>query len=200
MEKTELIEDLTFLLYLGPFIICALWGLFLGFSTGFSSTQVYLLITKDPVVFLIGFGAVLSAALLEMNLGSDAEPFVRSRRIARNLQRIALASILLSAISAAGAAGLSGELGGAGSLLLQGRFGIVFPLLVYVSSVVLSPVGLRRKYLKYPPLDFIAFALIILSPILLYSLWNGGIAWEIAAGVPLLLMALGLALALKAAR
>lgn len=200
MEKTELIEDLTFLLYLGPFIICGLWGLFLTFSSGFSSTQIYLLITKDPTVFLIGFGTVLSAALVEINLGSNEESFVRSRRSARNLQRIALASIVLSVISVAGAASLSGDLGAAGGLLVQGRFAFVFPLLVYVSSVVLSPLGLRRSYLKSPPLDFIGFLLIILSPILLYSLWNGDVAWEITAGVPLLLMVLGLVLALKTAR
>jgi len=140
-------EDASSLLLLVPFFAPALYALLLWAVGGFSyylPEQVYLGVTRNPDLFLLGILAVILSTVLEVSSEERARRSERVLLLSKRLQKIAAASLMLAIITAWYANGFSPELSGTGADLFAGRYTIVFPaLLVLLSFLIVAPINLR---------------------------------------------------------
>lgn len=143
-------EDVPFLLFVVPFALNGLYAIYLWAQVGLSSTlpqTVFLQVTENPYVFLIGFLAVIFGAIIDVLQEAPTQRRAKLIHESTTLQIIALAALVLGALSAWYAAGF--DLGTAGSNILQGRYVIVFPaLLVLFSFVMLPSVTIKREQVR----------------------------------------------------
>ncbi|MDA4113562.1 MAG: hypothetical protein OK474_05925 [Thaumarchaeota archaeon] len=139
-------EDLPFLLFLVPFAVSAVYAIFLWVQTGVSATlpqTVFLQVTENPYVFLIGFVAVIVGVVMDV---AYTEPALRRAKLVQEskaLQIIAITALVLGILSAWYAAGF--DLGVASTNILTGRYVIIFPaLLIAFSFLMLPAVNIRK--------------------------------------------------------
>ncbi len=163
-------EDYSTLLYLVPFLVSGIYGLALWIQNGISAllpASVYLTVTRDPYVFIIGSLAVMLGLMLEVN---STDPKVRPAKLVSlgsTLQSIATASLILVFICALYANGFT-DVGGAATDFIIGRYGLVFPaMLVLLSYLItaqfrISAFGGNRKLL--------AIVMLLLVPASLYEI------------------------------
>lgn len=169
--------DVALFLYTAPFILNFLYALYVWSGVGFSSILpqlVYVEVSQSPYIFLLGFGAVLLASVLDF----DSEPSGSKRAgvlaLSRRLQTLALAAIILSFVAALYSA--SGSVPAAVLDMLDGRFPLVFPaLILFFSFVILPSVKLQGANMK----NLAVVVLLIASPVALYELGKR----ETAAGL-----------------
>ena len=147
MNRKEIYEDLSSLLLLVPFLAPAAYALYLWAVEGFSSflpEQVYLGVTRNPDLFLLGVLAIILSTFMEVSSEERARRSERILVLSKRLQKLAVASFVLAIIAAWYANGLSPDLSGTGKDLFAGRYTIVFPaLLVFLSFLIVTPVNLR---------------------------------------------------------
>ena len=140
-------EDASSLLLLVPFFAPALYALLLWAVGGFSyylPEQVYLGVTRNPDLFLLGILAIILSTVMEVSSVERARRSERVLQLSKRLQKIAAASLMLAIITAWYANGFSPELSGTGADLFAGRYTIVFPaLLVLLSFLIVAPINLR---------------------------------------------------------
>ncbi len=167
MARTERTEDISTLLFLVPFLASGIYAIVLWAQSGVSlglPTSVYLSVTRDPYIFLIGFLAVLAG--LTVDVLSEEQSKRKSRLVADQslLQKIAAASFILAFISAAYASGFNPS-----NLALNfivGRYSLIFPaLLVLLSYMVVTPFKGRALESR----DFIALVLFLGVPAVTYE-------------------------------
>ncbi len=146
MKTTDSREDIPFLLFLVPFALPGVYAIYLWAQAGLSATlpqTVFLQVTENPYVFLIGFAAVIFGAIMDVLY---AEPALRRAKVleeSATIQKIALIALVLGALSAWYAAGF--DPGTAASNVLAGRYVVVFPALLVVFSFVMLPAVSIRK-------------------------------------------------------
>jgi hypothetical protein len=146
MNSSQNREDIPFLLFLVPFAASGAYAILLWVQTGLSAIlpqTVFLQVTENPYIFLVGFVAVILGAILDVLF---TEPALRKAKLiaeSSTLQKIAVIALVLGGLSAWYAAGF--DLGQAGSNILQGRYVVVFPALVILFSFLMLPAVSIKK-------------------------------------------------------
>jgi hypothetical protein len=140
MSSRGRVEDISTLLYLVPFLLSGVYGLVLWVQGGVSAvlpTSVYLTVTRDPYVFIVGSLSIMLGVILEVN-GTD--PAGRSAKLAslgNTLQSIAAACLILVLLSAWYANGFT-DVSGAATDFIIGRYGLVFPAMLVLLSYLIT--------------------------------------------------------------
>lgn len=196
MAKLELIEDSVFLLYIIPIILNGLYALLLWSFMGFSSSlpiEVYLRVTKDPIVFLVGFVAICAALLLEIQANPKDTRITKIKENIYRLRVFAFLTIILSIICAWSASGYSSLLALL-NVYVEGKFALIFPAILIGLSFALQP---SIKYnLKLPSLIFeiIPLVLLIGSPLSLFLLSRLSFSSAFVIGFPFFILILAVIL------
>ena len=179
--------DVALLLYAAPFILNFVYALYLWAGAGFSSILpqlVYVEVSQNPFVFLIGFGAIALAAVLDFNDEAPENRRAGLAKLSARLQVIAVASIVLSLLAALYAADFDPST--MVYNLLDGRYPLVFPaLLVFLSFLILPSFRVQGANLR----NGLIIALLIISPLSLYELGKHNTAAGLGVGLILLLVA-----------
>jgi hypothetical protein len=175
MDKIEIVEDVSFLLYMVPILLNGIYALFLWFPQGIGfalPSEVYLKVTKDPVIFLAGFSVICIALLLETQ---TTPKNMRAEKVEQNISRIrilAFLSLALSIITAWSATGYSSNFINLLSLYTEGRYAMIYPALLLGFSFLIHPslkFGLKKSHIGYEVVPLILF---LLSPVSLFILWR----------------------------
>lgn len=139
MPRSERTDDVTTLLFIVPFAVPAVYGLVLWLQSGLSATlpvTVYLTITRDPITFLVGFLAVLAAVSIDVFSAQGGERKARLSEDQGTMQKLATAAFALSLVFAVYANG--GNIGNSALDFLVGRYSLVFPALVFLTSYLMA--------------------------------------------------------------
>ena len=195
-----MIEDLSFLLYLSPLLINGLYALYLWFSLNLLPVNVYLKVTNDNIVFLVGVLVIIIALVMEVWMNPKD---MRIKKIGENISRmriLAFLFIILSLISVWSASGYSSNIFDVLDLYLEGRYAILYPLLLLGFSFALSPS--IKHFFKFSIIIFEVIPIILISssPLLLYILWRLKFSYNIAFPIPILIFIAGIALFLYSLR
>ncbi len=195
-----MIEDLSFLLYLSPLLINGLYALYLWFSLNLLPVNVYLKVTNDNIVFLVGVLVIIIALVMEVWMNPKD---MRIKKIGENISRmriLAFLFIILSLISVWSASGYSSNIFDVLDLYLEGRYAILYPLLLLGFSFALSPS--IKHFFKFSIIIFEVIPIILISssPLLLYILWRLKFSYNIVFPIPLLIFIAGIALFLYSLR
>lgn len=179
--------DIALFLYAAPFLINFVYALYLWSGVGFSSTLpqlVYIEVTQNPYVFLVGFAAVALAAVMDFNDEPSTSRRSGTLALSKRLQWVALLSIILAFLSAWYSAG--GNLGNGLLNMVDGRYPLVFPaLLVFFSFVILPSVKLQGANLR----NLLVIVLLIASPAALYEVGKRDTIGGLGVSLILLLVA-----------
>jgi hypothetical protein len=193
MEKIELVEDVSFLLYMVPIVLNGIYALFLWFPQGIGfalPSEVYLKVTKDPVIFLVGFSVICIALLLETKTSPEN---MRVEKVEQNISRmrlLAFLSIALSIISAWSATGYSSDFINLLNIYTEGIYAMIFPALLLGFSFLIQPsikLGLKISNIVYEVVPLILF---LLSPVSLFILWRFNLPASLFLGIPIILLIL----------
>ena len=184
--------DLPTLLYLVPFVAAGVYAIVLWVQNGVSlnlPTSVYLTVTRDPILFVVGFLAVLVGVLLEVRSAEPPQRWSRVVSLSNTVQSMAGASLVLALLSAIYANGL--DIGGAAGDFIVGRYDIVFPALLFLLSYLMR---VEFQLSAFRSRRFLGVVSMVLVPAALYGLGK----LKTSAGLPVafLLLALGLFLIL----
>ena len=173
LTKEELGEDIALILYIIPFAINGGYSLILWTTRGFSISlpaDIYLAVTKNSIVFLAGLASILLASVIELITKSGSERARSLQLSARRLEILATASVILSLVFAWSATGYSANLRAAVDMWLEGRYPLIFPSLLLVTSFVMNPLMTlsqeRKKFLS----QALAIGLVIGAPLVFYAL------------------------------
>lgn len=138
MNRAEAYDDLSTVLYLVPFLVSGIYGLVLWAQLGFSAllpTDVYLTVTRDPYVFLVGTFAVFGGLYIDVYSKGRAERAKRISALSGTLQKIAAVSFILAFVCALYANGFDPT----GTVLdfVVGRYSLIFPVMLVLLSYLL---------------------------------------------------------------
>lgn len=160
--------DIALFLYLAPFILNFAYALYLWAGVGLSATLpqlVYLEVSQNPYVFLLGFAAVAFAAVIDFNSEGPESRRNAVLALSRRLQWLALVSIVLAFLAGWYSAG--GDLATGLLNVVDGRYPLVFPaILVLFSFIILPSVRLEGANRQ----NLLVIILLIASPAALYEL------------------------------
>ena len=160
MKSSDSKEDVPFLLFLVPFAISGVYAIYLWAEAGLSATlpqTVFLQVTENPYVFLVGFTAVIIGAVRDVLY---VEPAMRRAKVIQEsttIQIIAVVALVLGALSAWYAAGF--DPGAAAGNILAGRYVDVFPALLVIFSFLMLPAVSIRK----DQTNIVAIAVLLLA-------------------------------------
>ena len=190
MSDKGFADDASALLYLVPFAASGAYGLFLWVQAGISvflPSVVFLAVTRDPILFVVGSVAVMLGVVLEVR---STEPLDRPARLAslsNTLQSMAAASLILVIVAALYANGFS-DVSGAATDVIVGRYGLVFPaLLVLLSYLVTAQFKLQS--MRNPKV--LGILAMLLVPVSIYEIGKRQIV--LGLSIALLLLAAGIA-------
>ncbi|MGP8126081.1 MAG: hypothetical protein ACLQEQ_09525 [Nitrososphaerales archaeon] len=190
MSKKVPSDDVAVLLYMVPFIASGVYALYLGVAGGVShvlSPTVYLTVTRDPILFLLGTLSVLLGVVFEVSSTSPAGRPAKLGSVSSTLQVIAAASFVLALICALYAHGFS-DLSGAASDFVTGRFSLIFPiLLVFFSYLITAPFNIGSIG-KPTVLGIIAMLLV---PVSVYEIGKRNTVVGLGAALVLLIVGFG---------
>ena len=190
-------EDISTVLFLVPFIVSGVYGIYLWVTLGISLVfppSAYLQVTRDPYVFLIGILAVLGGVLLDL---SGVEPQNRRERLSwtsNYLQKTAAACFVLSLLVAWYANGFIDIVGTAQDFVV-GRYSLVFPAMVFLFSYLVNPSLKTSGATSY---RFLGFLAMLAVPAVVYEVGKRNTVVGLASALALMLI--GVYLILGAAR
>jgi len=190
-------EDISTVLFLVPFIVSGVYGIYLWVTLGISlvfPSSAYLQVTRDPYVFLIGILAVLGGVLLDL---SGVEPQSRRERLSwtsNYLQKTAAACFVLSLLVAWYANGFIDIVGTAQDFVV-GRYSLVFPAMVFLFSYLVNPSLKTSGATSY---RFLGFLAMLAVPAVVYEVGKRNTVVGLASALALMLI--GVYLILGAAR
>ena len=196
MSKKTTSDDVAVLLYMAPFIASGVYGIYLGVTGGVShllSSSVYLDVTRDPIIFLIGTLGVGLGVVMEVYSTGVESRRAKMGSISGTLQVIAAASFILALICALYANG--GSISGTASDFISGRFSILFPILMVGFSYLLV-IPLNVGDVESPA--FLGFISMLLVPVAIHEIGKRNSVAGLS--VALVLIAIGAALFWKAYR
>lgn len=128
------------ILYLVPFLVSGVYGVYLWATNGISielPSTVFLTVTRDPYVFIIGSFAVMLGMIVEISSAEEAERQARVKSVAGTLQSIAVASLVLALVGALYCNGFL-HLSDAATDFIVGRYGVVFPTMMVLLSYLIT--------------------------------------------------------------
>jgi hypothetical protein len=167
MNRTELYRDIATIFFIIPFISPTLYAIYLWSAYGFSSflpSSVYLQVTRDPYIFLIGIFSVILASVIEIASYNQGEREQCLWSISSNIQKVALSSFVLAFVISWYSNNFT-DISGTVLDFFEGRFNIIFPSFLVLYSFLLV-VPIRKQWItnKY----FISSFLLILIPPVIY--------------------------------
>jgi hypothetical protein len=168
MSERTSVGDISALLYLVPFAAAAIYAIVLWVQNGLSlelPSTVYLTVTRDPSLFIIGSLAFLLGVTMEIRSTEPDRRWAKLLSLSNTVQSVALASLVLVLICAVYANGL--DLGGAASDFVVGRYGIVFPALLFLLSYLMR---VKFELSAIRSTKFLGIVSMILVPGALYAL------------------------------
>ena len=187
MKSSDNKEDIPFLLFLVPFAISGIYAIYLWAQAGLSATlpqTVFLQVTENPYVFLVGFTAVIFGAVMDILY---AEPALRKAKVIQEsttIQIIAVIALVLGGLCAWYAAGF--DPGVAASNVLAGRYVIVFPAMLVIFSFLMLPALTIRK----DQTNIVAIAVLLLAvPLAVDEIGNRSFFAGMGVGLILLIAA-----------
>jgi hypothetical protein len=186
MNRTEAFEDLSTVLYLVPFLAAGVYAIVLWAQSGASlelPTAVYLTVTRDPYLFLIGSFAVFGGVYFELSATDRAKRSEKLPSISSMLQKIAAASFILALASALYANGLDPT----NTVLdfIVGRYSLVFPaLLVLLSYLIVTPVNTGSLGMR----NMTGIVVMFLVPAVIYEVGKRNSVVGISLGFVLLIV------------
>lgn len=182
-----------------PLLVSTIYALSLWISKGLSSAlpeTVYLTVTKDPYIFLIGVLSICLAVIIEIYASPITSRLSKLEANSRQIQFLAVICFVTSAISVWSASGYSFSMSKFIQIFLEGRYALVYPLMLFILALLLKS-SLQLKPLYSNNLrENISFILLIASPIICYGLWSIHISWGGIISVTLITSIIGLALLL----
>ena len=188
MSERASVGDITALLYLVPFAASAVYAIVLWAESGLSATlpsTVYLTVTRDPYLFIVGSLAVLLGVLVEIRSTEPDRRWAKLLSLSNTVQTIAVASLVLVLICAVYANG--GDLGGAASDFIVGRYGLVFPAMLFLMSYLMR---VQFQWSAMLSMKFLGVVSMVLVPGALYLL--GKLKTPAAIPVALVFLVIGL--------
>jgi hypothetical protein len=187
-------EDYSTILYLVPFAAAIVYGLVLWVQTGFSwtlPTSVYLSVTRDPYLFMLGSFAVMLGLIVEVNGTSLSERPARLALLGGTMQSLAVASLVLVLFFAWYANGFT-DFTGAANDFIVGRYGLVFPaILILLSYLVSAHINIASFFTR----KALALIALLIVPIPLYELGRRNLAAGVVVALVLLVAGLAMYLA-----
>ncbi len=162
-------EDFSTLLYMVPFVASGVYGLLLWVQNGISALlpkTVYLTVTRDPIIFVVGSLSVLLGVVVEVNGTELAARRAKLASLGGTLQSLAAASLILVLICAWYANGFT-DLSGAATDFIVGRYGLVFPALMVLLSYIVSA---QFRLTSLTSRKFLAIVAMLLVPVSLYEI------------------------------
>lgn len=190
-------EDLSTLLYLVPIAGGVLYALALWIQSGVSLVlppDVYLTVTRDPILFMAGTLAVLLGLMIEVNSAGPAERPSKLASLGGTVQSIGIASLAIALLSAWYSNGFT-DLGGAATDFIVGRYGIVFPAVMVLLSYLLTA---RFRFKSLADRKTIAIIALLLVPVSVYEIGKRQIV--LGLGVAFVLILIGMLLLLAPPR
>lgn len=179
--------DVALFLYAAPFIINFVYALYVWAGVGFSSVLpqlVYIEVSQNNYIFLLGFAAVVCAALLDFTSEPAASRRSSTFSLSKRLQALAMVALVLSFLAAWYSA--SGNLSTAVYNVMDGRYALVFPAVILLFSyIILPPVKLQGANLR----NILVIVLLFLSPAALYELGKRNTAAGLGSALILILLA-----------
>ncbi len=194
LDKLEMIEDTTFILYLSPLLINGLYALYLSFAQNLPPSDVYLGVANNIVILLASVLVVLIALVIEIRISPKD---TRIKKIEENVSRMRILAFLFIILSLFSVFVTSGN---SLDLYLEGRYAILYPLFLLALSLVLSPSITHFFKFSLIIFEIIPIVLMIASPLLLYILWRMGLSYSIVFSISLLVFIAGVALFLYGSR
>ncbi len=199
LQREEITENISFILYLIPLIFSTVYAISLWVPEGLSSTlpeTVYFSVTKDPYLFIIGFLAICSAILIEVYGSSKESRLNRIKENSRQLQVLAVISISAAVLSVWSTIGYSFNISGILQILLEGKYALVFPLMLFILAFLLNT-SFRFNLLSFNNLvKNASIILMISSPLIFYALWYIHVPWEGIISITLTILITGVILIL----
>ncbi len=183
MNKSEILEDLSFLMYLVPFLVSGAYAFYSAYPQELPippSEAVYLAVTKSPEVFAIGSVCVMAGLLLRV---VPCPPVERHRKILEaigRLQWVAVSSFGLAIVSALSTMRFSGNVSAVFSLVLEGRYALVFPLFMLILSFLISPAVSLGKVVRIVLSEEGPLILALASPVVMFALWKASLSPSLA--------------------
>jgi hypothetical protein len=180
--------DLSAILYIVPFLASGIYGAYLWAQAGLSAnlpTSVYLTVTRDPYVFILGSLSVMLGVILDTRGADPAQRKARLASLSNTLQSIAIASLILVLIAAFYANGLN--VGGAADDFIIGRYGLVFPAVLVLLSYLVTA---RFDFPSLAKPKVLAVIALLLVPVSIYEIGKREVA--VGLGVALVLIIIGL--------
>ncbi len=181
-------QDLPFVLFLVPFAVSAIYAIYLWVQTGLSATlpsSVFLSVTENPYVFLVGFLAVIVGATLDINSAGPADRRAKLIEESSTLQKLAVLALALGLICAWYSAGF--DFGTAATNVLTGRYVVVFPALLILFSFLLLPsVTIKSSQVR----NIVIIVLLLGVPASVDEIGKRNFFLGMAAGIALLGVAL----------
>jgi len=139
----EQLQNLTTILYAVPFIAGILWWLYYFVildAVDRNLYNVFLMVSKDPIFFLIGFLGVVSATIVDVKSSNEG-----LEKIMEKLDKIALILIIIEILGAVIVVNLN--ITKLFYLIIDGKYAVIFPLSLLVYSYLI-PVG--KMHLSRP--------------------------------------------------
>ena len=189
--KKDSVEDAAFILYIIPILLNGGYGLWSWVAGGADLTalqQVYINLTREPVIFLVGLIAVCVAVVLDARYLSPIED------VERRVTRLAVFCFITALIIALLSTGFNLSRGLI--LFLQGRYALIFPALLMVLTFLFKVRGLSSTSLRGVG-RWLSLLLLLVAPLTLYLLWRLGAVWYAVFTVPLILVIASLALMMR---
>jgi len=184
-------EDISTLLYLVPFLASGIYGIVLWVQAGISAvlpSSVYLTVTRDPILFIIGSLSIMLGVMIEVN---STDPSTRQAKLASlgsTLQSMAIASLILVIVAAFYANGFL-DVSGAATDFIIGRYGLVFPAMLVLLSYLLTA---QFRWTSLRHRKVLAVIALLLVPVSIYEL--GKRQPTLGLGGALVLLIVGVAL------
>jgi hypothetical protein len=194
MNNRGVINDVSAVLYLVPFIVSGAYGLYLWIAGGITPilpSGVYLTVTRDPIVFVVGSLSVMLAITLDLTSTEPAGRPAMMNSLGNTLQSIAVASLVLALFCAWYANGFT-DTSGAATDFIVGRFSLVFPAAMVLLSYLITAKFNLASLLSPKPLGIIAMLLV---PVSVYELGKRNTILGLV--VALILLVVGVVLLLR---
>ncbi len=184
-------EDFSTLLYIVPFLASGVYGLVLWVQGGLSlvlPASVYLTVTRDPTLFIVGSLSVILGVMVEVNSTDPAARPAKLVSLGVTLQSIAVGSLVLVLISALYANGFT-DLTGAAADFIIGRYGLVFPAMLVLLSYLIT---VKFRLASLANRKVLAVVAMLLVPASLYVIGKRQITLGLVIALALLLVGLGM--------
>ncbi|MEM3382481.1 MAG: hypothetical protein QXD42_04550 [Nitrososphaerales archaeon] len=194
MGKFEIVEDVTFLLYITPLLINIFYAFYIWLVLNLPFNEVYIKVNNDNIVLLVSIFVIITALIIEIWMYPKD---VRIKKIEENILRmriLAILFIILSLIYVLIVIIYSPIILNFFDLYLEGRYAILYPLFLLSLSLVLSNLNSIKRSLKLPLLIFeiIPIILIVSSPLLVYIFWHFKLSYNIIFSIPFLIFIIGI--------